>query len=185
MLVSVYMPTKNRIKSLKVAVSSVLRQTYKNFELIIVDDASTDDTQSYLNELAKVDLRVKLFRNEVSKGAPHARNLAIKASQGVFVTGLDDDDEFKQNHLSALIEYWLYLSKYSSDKLSCIFSQNIYRYDNVLSESKKPSRVDHHNLFITNYIGNQIFAPRSHFIDAGLFDEIMPAWQDLEFFLEY
>lgn len=182
MLVSIYMPTKNRLDMLKAAVESVRNQTYENVELIVVDEASTDGTADYLKHISEVDSRVKFFRNEVSMGACYARNLAIKTSSGVFVTGLDDDDEFKSNHISALVGYWNFLSQNSSDPFSCIFVQYISRNGTELSESQKMSNVHSKDLFRANFIGNQIFAPRIHFIEAGLFNEKMPAWQDLEFF---
>ena len=182
MLVSIYMPTKNRLDMLKAAVESVRNQTYQNIELIVVDEASTDGTAEYLESIAAIDHRVRFFRNEVSTGACFARNLAINASKGEFVTGLDDDDEFKCNHISALVEYWSVLNKYSDTQISCIFTQYISRNGSELNESQKMSNVKSHDLFRANFIGNQIFAPRVNYIDSGLFNEQMPAWQDLEFF---
>jgi glycosyltransferase involved in cell wall biosynthesis len=167
---------------MKAAVDSVLAQSYKEIELIVVDDASTDGTAEYLRELSAVDSRVRFFRNDVSKGACHARNIAIKASNGAFVTGLDDDDEFANNHISALVEFWGFLTKYSNVQFSCIYTQCLMRDKDIFTESLKNTRVVYSDLFKTNYVGNQIFAPRSHFVEAGLFDEKMPAWQDLEFF---
>lgn len=182
MLVSIYMPTKNRLASLQLAVNSVLNQTYQNFELIVVDDASTDGTNDYLMQLTTADSRVKTIRNEVSKGACHARNLAIRSAQGDYLTGLDDDDEFEANHIGALFEYWNFLSNHSATPVSCIYTQAMMRNGNSLIETKKVNRVEYQDLFKANQVGNQIFAPRKHFIEAGLFDETMPAWQDLEFF---
>lgn len=182
MLVSIYMPTKNRLDMLKAAVESVRNQTYENVELIVVDEASTDGTAEYLKTISEVDPRVKFFRNEVSMGACYARNLAIKASKGEFVTGLDDDDEFKSNHISALVDYWHLLAKHLKDEVSCLYTQSLARNGNSLRESRKMNRIECHDLFSSNCIGNQIFAPRTHYFEAGLFDEQMPAWQDLEFF---
>lgn len=58
MLITVYMPTKNRLESLKLAVSSVLAQTHSDFELIVVDDGSTDSTESYMRSLMASDSRI-------------------------------------------------------------------------------------------------------------------------------
>lgn len=177
------MPTRNRVNSLKCAVNSVLTQTYQSIELIIVDDNSEDDTPNYLQGLVKIDSRVKYFRNTETKGACYSRNLAISNSSGEFVTGLDDDDEFKSIHVEALLNYWSFLSKFTINVPSCIYSQCIARVDGVeVCSSNRPLRVEYYDLFKLNCIGNQIFAPRSHFINVGLFDENMPAWQDLEFF---
>ena len=182
MLVSIYMPTKNRLDLLKKAVDSVLKQTYSNFELVVVDDASTDGTLAYLETVVAQDSRVQFLSNKVSYGACHSRNLAIMAAKGDYVTGLDDDDEFKENHISSLLNFWILLSTHSKEKISCVYPQTIDKSDNTFSVTGKRNRVDYIDLFERNYIGNQIFAPRSHFMEAGLFDEKMPAWQDLEFF---
>lgn len=182
MLVSIYMPTKNRLKMLQAAVESVRNQTYKNIELIVVDEASTDGTQDYLKKISQVDPRIRFYCNEVSMGACYARNFAIKDAKGFFVTGLDDDDEFKSNHISALVDYWRLLAKHANNQTSCLYTQSISRNGNVFKESRKLNRVESHELFGKNSVGNQIFAPKVHYIEAGLFDEQMPAWQDLEFF---
>jgi len=66
-LITVYMPTHNRLELLQRAVASVFAQTMQDFELIIVDDASSDDTFDYLQKLAEQDSRVIVLRNEVSQ----------------------------------------------------------------------------------------------------------------------
>ncbi len=182
MLVSIYMPTKNRVGLLAIAVNSVLSQSHQEFELIIVDDGSSDATPEYLKQIASQDSRIKYFRNEISMGACHARNLAIMSSTGDFITGLDDDDEFTKNHISGLLQYWNMMSEQSLQPFSCVYSQDMRRTGNVLERGNKSSRVECDDLFHHNGIGNQIFAPKEHYIKAGLFDEAMPAWQDMEFF---
>lgn len=182
MLVSIYMPTKNRVDSLALAVESVRSQSHQDFELIIVDDGSTDSTPIYLKNISAQDQRIKYFRNEKSKGACHARNLAISAASGKFITGLDDDDEFTKNHISGLLQYWNMVSEQSLHPVSCVYSQDMRRTGDVLERGKKASRIECDDLFDHNGIGNQIFAPKEHYVNAGLFDEAMPAWQDMELF---
>ena len=77
-LVSIILPTHNRASFLRKSVESVLLQTETNFELIIVDDASTDSTFELSNQFAKLDRRVKVIRNEVSLGGGGARNAGIR-----------------------------------------------------------------------------------------------------------
>jgi len=182
MLVSVYMPTKNRLESLKLAVNSVLNQTHKDIELIVVDDASTDGTLHYLQHLSETDPRVQFIHQEVSKGACVARNLAIKISTGAFITGLDDDDEFKPEHVASLLYYWEFLNSQSDLKISCLYPGVLSRTIEGEKEVRKWLYVNSEDLFEGNHVGNQIFAPRENYFGAGLFDEEMPAWQDLEFF---
>ena len=87
-LISVYIPTYNRLELLKRAVQSVQNQTYKNFEIIIVDDNSSDGTQDFLVGLAKVDSRIRYFFKDKNSGACVSRNIAINLAQGELITGL-------------------------------------------------------------------------------------------------
>lgn len=181
-LVSVYIPTKNRLASLQAAVNSVLQQTHREVELIVTDDASTDGTWEYLQALSAQHANVRCIRHETSKGACAARNAAIQLSRGDFLTGLDDDDEFEVDHIESLLSFWFMLTAQDRKAPSCIYTQTVNRNGDQKTESKKISAVMHTELADANHIGNQIFAPREHFFSAGLFDESMPAWQDLEFF---
>ena len=98
------MPTYNRSQMVQRAIASVLAQDYPHYELLIVDDCSKDDTWDVLNQLYGDNPKIRLFRQEKGQGACAARNLAIKAAAGDFVTGLDDDDEFLPNRLSSLMK---------------------------------------------------------------------------------
>jgi glycosyltransferase involved in cell wall biosynthesis len=182
MKVTVYIPTKNRKDTLAKAVDSVLNQTYQDLEVIVVSDGSTDDTESYLKQMSAIDSRLKFFIKTKSEGAPAARNLAIKNASGEFITGLDDDDEFLPNRLELFVHYWTFLKSHDIHP-SCLYTPDlIYRNGIEIGRSKKLGHVSHLQIFEFNHIGNQIFAPKATFVDAGLFDEEMPAWQDMEFF---
>lgn len=182
MKVTVYIPTKNRKDVLARAVDSVLNQTYRDIEVIVVSDGSTDDTEAYLKAKSEADQRLKFFIKKTSEGAPAARNLAIKNATGDFVTGLDDDDEFLPNRIELLVDYWQFLKSHSVHP-SCLYTPDlIYQNGIQVGLSRKIGCVTHEQLFEANYIGNQIFAPKNIYIEAGLFDEEMPAWQDMELF---
>ena len=104
-IITVYLPTKDRLSMLKRAVKSVLAQTFSDFELIIINDGSTDDgqTQSWLEQLSARDPRVQVIHEPQSQGACSARNKAISLAKGKYITGLDDDDEFLPHRLESLI----------------------------------------------------------------------------------
>ncbi len=180
--VSVYLPTRNRLELLQRAVNSVLEQTYSRIELVVVNDGSTDTTRSYLDQLCRMDARVKVIHNESSVGAPRSRNMAIQLASGEFVTGLDDDDYFHRDRVQALVEHWLALER-AEQHFSCIFTQDFIVKGANSTLSAKPDSVNADELFFYNVIGNQIFTRRTYFIAAGLFDEAMPAWQDLDAFI--
>ena len=98
--VSVYLPTRNRAHLLREAVESVLAQTFSGFELLIVDDGS-DDARA-LESLSCMDPRIRMFRHEQPRGAPAARNYAIREARGRFLTGIDDDDLLLPTRLESL-----------------------------------------------------------------------------------
>jgi hypothetical protein len=98
-LVSVVMTTFNAAKHVAFAVRSVLEQSYTNFELLIVDDASTDDTREQLAALAASDRRIRILRNATNAGTYLAKNHAIETCAGELVTCHDSDDWWHPQHL--------------------------------------------------------------------------------------
>lgn len=96
---TVVIPTHNRSTLLKRAIESVLTQTFENFELIVVDDRSTDDTASVVKSFS--DFRIRYMMNTRIRGACGARNLGIFAAKGKWVAFLDDDDEWLPEKLNS------------------------------------------------------------------------------------
>jgi glycosyltransferase involved in cell wall biosynthesis len=181
-LVTVYLPTKNRYKSLVNAVNSVLTQNYSNIQLVVISDGSTDETNYYLTRLSESDSRVKVLINEKSLGAPASRNLAIQMATGEFVTGLDDDDLFLQNRISDFVKYWDVLEE-RGERFSALYSQSEYISGGVsVFKTNRPDVVSFEDLFRSNSIGNQIFTKRCYLLDIGGFDQLLPAWQDIDLF---
>jgi glycosyltransferase involved in cell wall biosynthesis len=93
-LVSVVMPTRNRATFLHRAIRSVLAQTETRIELIVVDDASSDETQEIVAQYVRADSRVKGVRNEIAAGGGGARNIGIRSGSSKWVAFIDDDDEW-------------------------------------------------------------------------------------------
>ncbi len=104
-LVSVIMPVYNAGRFVEKAVESILAQTYKNIELIIVDDFSTDNTYSLLSSLAKKDRRIKLFRNEKNLGVSNTVKLTIDKATGEFLARMDADDVAFANRIYKQVDY--------------------------------------------------------------------------------
>jgi glycosyltransferase involved in cell wall biosynthesis len=103
-LVSVLMTAYNREKYIAQAIESVLHSSYTNFELIIVDDCSTDDTFKIASIYQQKDARIKLFKNEHNLGQFGNRNKAIELSAGVYIKFLDSDDELTVDGLQIMVE---------------------------------------------------------------------------------
>ena len=178
-LVSVYIPTYNRSSLLKRAVQSVLSQTIKDIEVIVVDDNSTDDTHEVISKLQKSDDRVVYLKNNKNMGACFNRNRAISEARGKFVTGLDDDDFFLSMRLENFITYW----EHKKPESIALFSNKIVKhtYDRESTYDSK-NRVFFHDLCVKNQVGNQIFTLKST-MKAFKYDESLSSWQDLDLWL--
>src|SRR5688500_16355713 len=96
-LVSIVLPTRNRIELLPRAVASVQSQTYTHWELVVINDGSTDGTKEWLDGLD--DVRIRVVHREQGLGAASARNVGIGLAQGEFISFLDDDDYWLEGKL--------------------------------------------------------------------------------------
>ena len=94
MLISVIIPTYNRAELVERAVHSVLSQTYLDLEVLVVDDASKDDTRDRVKALQQADDRIVYLCHNSNRGAQAARNTGIRAAKGMYIAFLDSDDEW-------------------------------------------------------------------------------------------
>lgn len=101
--VSIVLPTYNGVKYLKESIESVLHQTFNDFELIIVDDCSTDDTLIVANDYAKKDSRIKIIHNEINKKLPESLNIGFREAKGEYLTWTSDDNIMKPDMLETLV----------------------------------------------------------------------------------
>lgn len=102
-LVSIIIPAYNAEKTIYVSINSAVKQTYKNIEIIVVNDGSNDNTKNILEELKKSDERVKVYHKE-NGGSASARNLGLKMSKGRFIQFLDSDDTLELNAIELLVK---------------------------------------------------------------------------------
>jgi glycosyltransferase involved in cell wall biosynthesis len=101
---SIVMPTYNRQDFLPKSIGSIQRQSYSNWELIIIDDASTDQTQEVLASYS-TDIRIRIHRNSVNMERSASRNYGMKLAQGTYICFLDSDDCYLPHHLETLFKY--------------------------------------------------------------------------------
>ena len=106
-LVSVVMPVYNAGGFLVEAIKSILKQTYKNFEFIIVDDASTDDSWKILRKFRKKDKRIKTYRFQEKVGVSQTVKYAIEKAKGKFLARMDADDSSYPQRLEKELNYLL------------------------------------------------------------------------------
>ena len=104
-LISIVMPVHNAEKYVRQSVASVKRQSYQNWELILVEDASTDRTPEILERLAGRDSRIRLIKNEGDHGASYARNAGIAAARGRYLAYLDADDIWSRHKLEEQLAF--------------------------------------------------------------------------------
>jgi len=172
-LVTIYIPTHNRPSLVKRAIQSVLNQTYNRIELIVCDDGSDWDSYEEVRTLIK-NVGGHYIRIDSASGACAARNKAIKAATGEYITGLDDDDEMLPEHVENLVE------NYNPD-----FSFVCAGYLTVNNGRYKPQRfqygrIDLHKLLHSNCVGNQVLTETKKMLEIDGFDENMPAMQDYD-----
>ena len=149
--VSVIMPAYNAAEFLEQSVFSVLSQSYKDWELIIVDDHSTDATLKIANKAAQTDERIRILQNTKNEGAAISRNKAIKAASGRFMAFLDADDLWKPEKLE------IQLQKMKDEDLAACFSSYEYvdKKSNKLGKGIRALPVlDFQKLEKANYVGN-------------------------------
>ncbi|WP_332401024.1 glycosyltransferase family 2 protein [Lactococcus laudensis] len=180
--ISVVLTTHNRLEDLPNAVESVLKQTYTDFELIVVNDNSTDETQKYLEELTQNNsqIRVIFIGPEETKGGNYARNKGVALSKGKYVAFLDDDDVWFESKL----EKQVHLIQ-SNDQIGLVFcglqkamNGNFMGYNFPQSDDKGDvsKKIFTHVFTVTS----AIMLRRSVFFEVGGFDEQLTHWQEYD-----
>ena len=150
-LVSVITPSFNSEKFIAATIQSVQNQTYQNWEMIIVDDCSTDKTVSIAEYIANSDNRIKVHKLKKNSGTGIARNRALEKAKGRYISFLDADDLWKPQKLEIQINF---LRK---NNLPFTFSF----YDCINEQGKElnkrveaPNNLSYRQLFFCNYVGN-------------------------------
>ena len=101
--VTVIMPVYNKAQYINESIQSVLNQTFQNFELLIVNDGSTDDSEKTIQRLMVQDQRIKYYKQE-NKGVAEARNVGVTMAKGEYIAFLDADDIYKETFVEKMIE---------------------------------------------------------------------------------
>jgi glycosyltransferase involved in cell wall biosynthesis len=179
--VSVVIPVFNRPAAVRRAIGSVLTQTFQDFEIVVVDDGSTDDTPSAVAAFA--DPRIRLIRHERKRGGSAARNTGIQASSAQYVAFLDSDDEW----LSRKLERQLEVFETSRDTLGLVHTGEIAVDSDGRSSQFIPSRQADlaRTLLLENVIGGCSLGmiPRAVLDKVGGFDETLTSRQDVDLWL--
>lgn len=183
--VSIVIPTYNRAWLLRKAILSVLNQTYQDFEIIVVDDASNDNTIDVISALN--DKRIKYIRNEYNKGEAGARNTGILNTNGQYIAFLDDDDEWLPKKLELQVNKF----ENSPQKVGLIYTGIIrYHYKENKLIRKNQSIPLHkgemyHILMKRNIIGppSCVLIRRKCMEKIGLFDSAIAYGLDYDYWI--
>ena len=149
-LVSIIMPSYNAARFIGESINSVLLQTYSNWELLIVDDCSKDNSVEVVRKFANIDKRVVLFSLEKNVGAAAARNVAIEHAQGQYIAFLDSDDvwdEYKLEKQLAFMKQYSYVFTFSN---YYVMEENGKKTENIV---KVPSSLSYHKYLRNTIIG--------------------------------
>lgn len=174
-LVSIVMPTHNRLGLLREAIDSVLQQSHRNFELLIVDDASGPATAALLRTID--DPRIRTFRRDRNGGGAAARNIGLARARGEYVTYLDDDNLIGKQWLRGLV--WAFENDPDCDIAYGAMSTDLER-----SEDRMPILAlqpwDRQLLLLSNFVDQGQIAHRASLVSAS-YDEAIPEASDWDF----
>ena len=184
--VSVIIPTYNCARLIGRSIKSVLNQTYRDFELIIVDDSSTDNTDKIVKKFQEQDKRVKYIRHDKNKGGSAARNTGIKLARGEFIAFLDSDDEWLPKKLEKQIKAMKDLPFDIWGGIYCGFyyvGSKKYRAVKALKRGILQKEILNREVDIG--AGSTALLTRNAISKIGLFDESFERHQDLEYLIRF
>ncbi len=181
--VSIIIPAHNRAHLLQRAIESLLNQTYKEFEVIVVDDGSIDGTKEVVKDCN--DARIRYIKLEENRGAAAARNIGIDNAKGEFIAFQDTDDEWHHEKLKMQMKEF----ETTSSKIGVIYT-GIWRiksdkknYVPANKIFKKEGNI-HNALLMGNFIPLPAAVVKKEcFSETGLFDESLPCLQDWELWI--
>ena len=183
-LVSIVIPTYNRAKTVVRAVKSVLAQTYQNYKIIVVDDASTDNTQEALSHIT--DKRFSYIRHPYNKNGSAARNTGIRAAEGEYLALLDSDDEWENNKLARQVAVLETLAENIWGGTYCGFKYITPQFSrDVIPVLKGDLTLALFQKQLDIGASSTLFFRRKIFDSVGLFDESFERHQDLEFLVRF
>ena len=178
-MITVVIPTYNRYGLLKIAIDSVLDQSYRDFELIVIDDGSTDDTHALVRSYGDSLVYLK----QENQGPSAARNRGIEESRGSLVAFLDSDDRWHPDKLLIQIEAMEEEPGYLISHTGEVW----YRNGELLRQKKKhqklPGYIFERSLSMCMVSMSTVIARRELFDHIGCFDEKLPCCEDYDFWL--
>ena len=175
-LISIILPCYNGENHLASAIESCLKQSYKNFEVIIVNDCSTDATLKIANQFAEKDERIIVINNETNKRLPASLNIGHKQAKGEFFTWTSDDNILKTNFLENLVNTIL------STKVDIVYSNyDVIDEQGNFKRTHKTGPTEH--ILFGNKIGASFLYKKEVFNKLNGYDESLFLLEDYDFWI--
>jgi len=183
--ISIITPTYNRCFCLWKAINSVLEQDYPFFELLVVDDASGDETEKLMKEFS--DPRIRYYKLKKNNGASHARNFGLKKAKGEYIAYLDSDNTWYREYLGLMIK-----ALENNEEKVLVFCKKNYRLTLIEEDGSEKrvrdefsgkdkyfdlKRLWHRRIMIDT---NSMCHRRKEILDLGGWDEGIGFWEDWE-----
>jgi glycosyltransferase involved in cell wall biosynthesis len=178
--VSVIIPTYNRLPMLKEAVESVLAQDFEDFELIVVDDGSTDGT---VDEITRYGGRVKLLQHKENRGVSAARNSGILHARGKYIGFLDSDDLWVKGKLKTQVNFLDENPQYPLCYTDEIWIRRGKRVNPMVKHAKFSGWILEKCLPLCIISPSSALMRKTLFSKVGLFDEALPVCEDYDLWL--
>jgi len=185
--VSVIIPTYNRAAFLRRSIESILSQTYRDFELIVVDDASTDNTEEVVRSFNDEKIRyIRHKQNSGTSAAPH--NTGLKAARGEYIAHQDDDSEWLPQKLDKEMNAF----EKASPRVGVVYTAMWLIIDNKRTYFHSPHMIDimhkekniHKAILQRCFVGNQSTLTKKECFDrVGVFDEKLPGCEDWDLWI--
>ncbi|MBZ2166167.1 glycosyltransferase family 2 protein [Methanobacterium spitsbergense] len=182
LFVSIIIPTYNRANLITRAINSILDQSYTNYEIIVVDDGSTDNTKEVIQRFNED--KINYYVHKKNRGAAAARNTGIKYSKGDFIAFQDSDDKWLPEKLEKEMDVFLE----ASDKIGVVYSGYWHIKDNkkiyipTPKVTKKEGNI-HFELLKGNFVSGLSVIRKICFKKVGLYDENLPNLEDWELYI--
>lgn len=174
-LISIVLPTYNGSKFIKQSIESIIKQSYKNWELIIVNDASTDNTLEIIEEFLQ-DSRIKLISNSSNLKLPKSLNIGFKNAKGSYLTWTSDDNYYKEQALEKMLQF---LEENQEFSMVCTNFTILYKHKTKLNNTS----VKLEDLLNGNSIGACFLYRREILTSIGFYDENKFLIEDYDYWL--
>lgn len=180
MLVSVIIPTFNRLGKVQRAVDSVLRQSFSDLELIVVDDGSTDGTYDWLSYYT--DPRFLVLKVEHG-GVAHARNAGVRKAKGEWLCFLDSDDVWHRHKLSEQVRFHMQQPDILISQTDDIWIRNSKRVNKMKKHEIREGSIFYDSLRLCLICCSSVMLQKKMFENVGGFDESLPTCEDYDLWI--